>query len=75
MHTESNTTRVQAFIARYRAEVALTAGALLTLVLILGWAIVGPLVGIQSDNLATAVSILASLAGAIAALACYWGTE
>lgn len=75
MHTETTTTRVQAFIARYRAEVALTLGALLTFALIVGWALVAPLMGIRSDNLTTAISAFAALAGATVALACYWGTE
>lgn len=75
MHTESTITRVQAFIARYRTEVALTAGATLTFLLIIGWAVVAPLMGVRSDNLTTAISALAALCGAVAALATYWGTE
>lgn len=75
MHTETNTSRVEAFIARYRAEVAMTAGAALTLALILAWAILAPILGFASDNLTAAISILSGFGGFIAGLAFYWGAE
>lgn len=76
MHTESNITRVQAFIACYRGEVALFTGVALTLALIATWyLIVAPLLHIGSVNMGLAVSALCALAGGIVALATYWGTE
>lgn len=75
MHTETDTTRTEAFIARYRAEVAMSAGAILTLALILAWAILAPILGFASDNLTAAISVLSGLGGFIAGLAFYWGTD
>lgn len=75
MHTEIDTSRTEAFITRYRAEVAMTAGAALTLALILAWAILAPILGFASDNLTAAISLLAGLGGFIAGLAFYWGAE
>lgn len=76
MHTETDYTRTEAFIARYRAEVALTLGALLTVGLIVAWAVFAPLLfRIESDNLGMCISALSALGGFIVALAFYWGTE
>ena len=75
MHTETDTTRVQAFIARYRTEVALTLGAILTALVILAWALLAPILGFASDNLTAAISLLAGFGGFIAGLAFYWGTD
>lgn len=76
MHTESTTTRVQAFIARYRGEIALFTGVALTLALIAAWyLIVAPLLHLGSVNMGLAVSALCALSGTVAALATYWGTE
>lgn len=76
MHTETPYTRTEAFIARYRAEIALTVGAILAVLLITTWAILAPaLLHIQSDYMGMAVSVLAVLGGAVAALAFYWGTD
>jgi hypothetical protein len=76
MHTETDYTRTEAFIARYRAEIALTVGALLAVALIVAWAVLAPLLlHIQSDNMGMAVSVLSVFGGAIAALAFYWGAE
>lgn len=75
MHTEIDTSRTEAFIARYRAEVAMTAGAALTLALILAWAILAPILGFASDNLTAAISLLAGFSGFIAGIAFYWGAE
>lgn len=76
MHTETPYTRTEAFIARYRVEVALTLGALLTVGLIVTWAVLAPLLfHIGSDALGMCVSALSAFGGFIAALAFYWGTE
>lgn len=76
MHTETNTTRTEAFIARYRAEIALTLGAILAVLIITAWAVLAPLLlNITSDHLGMAVSVLSVLGGAVAALAFYWGAE
>lgn len=75
MHTETPYTRTEAFIARYRVEVALIVGAVLTFLVILGWAILAPVLGFASDNLTAAISLLAAFGGFIAALAFYWGTD
>ncbi len=76
MHTETTYTRTEAFIARYRVEVALTLGALLTVALIAAWAVLAPLVfNIGSDNLGMCIAALSAFGGFIAALAFYWGTE
>lgn len=76
MHTEIDTTRTEAFIARYRAEVALTVGAILAVLLITAWAVLAPvLLHIQSDHMGMCVSVLSVLGGFIAGLAFYWGTD
>lgn len=75
MHTETTYTRTEAFIARYRVEAALTAGALLTFALIIAWAFLAPVLGFASDNLTAAISLLAAFGGFIAGLALYWGTD
>lgn len=76
MHTEYDTTRTGAFIARYRAEIALTVGAILAVLLIAAWAILAPLLlNITSDHMGIAVSVLSVLGGAVAGLAFYWGAE
>lgn len=76
MHTETPYSRTEAFIARYRVEVALTVGALLTVALITAWAVLAPLLfQIESDALGMCVSALSAFGGFIAALAFYWGSE
>lgn len=76
MHTETPYSRTEALIARYRVEVALTLGAILTVALIAAWAVLAPLLfRIESDNLGLCVSALSAFGGFIAALAFYWGTE
>lgn len=76
MHTEYDTTRTEAFIARYRAEIALTLGAILAVLLITAWAVLAPLLlHIQSDHMGMCVSVLSVLGGAVASLAFYWGAE
>lgn len=75
MHTETPYTRTEAFIARYRVETALTAGAALTFALIIAWALLAPVLGFASDNLTAAISLLSAFGGFIAGLAFYWGTD
>lgn len=75
MHTETDTTRTEAFIARYRTELAMGAGAVITALLILAWAILAPVLGFASDNLTAAISLLSGFGGFIAGLAFYWGTD
>lgn len=75
MHTETPYSRTEAFIARYRTEVAMTVGAILTALVILAWALLAPILGFASNNLTAAISLLSGFGGFIAGLAFYWGTD
>lgn len=75
MHTETDTTRTEAFIARNRAAIATTAGVLLFAALMIAYMVIAAFAHIGSHNLAYAVTGLSALAGIVAGLATYWGTE
>ena len=76
MHTETDTTDIERFIAAHRATIAVVLGASLALILTLAWEIMAPLVfHIHAPSLAACVGALSVLAGATAALAFYWSAE
>lgn len=59
-----------------RARVSVLVGLLVALVAVAAWFwVVAPLLSIGSVYMGLAVSGLAVLGGAVAALATYWGTE
>lgn len=75
MHIEQDTTRVERFIATYRARIALTLALIMAVVLNAGWVFVSAAIHVQSAHLDLAVFGMSLLASAIAALAFYWGAE
>ena len=76
MHTETDTTDIERFIARHRATIAVVLGATLALIVTLAWEIMAPLVfHIHAPSLAACVGALSILGGITAALAYYWGTD
>lgn len=59
-----------------RARFAVIVGLVVALVVVLLWfLVVAPALHIGSVHMGAAVSALALLGGAVAALATYWGTE
>ena len=75
MHTESSITRVQAFITAHRARIAVVLALVLALAITGGAALTLPLMGIISGNMVTAIGVLSTIGGAVAALAFYWSAE
>lgn len=76
MHTETDYTRTEAFIAAHRARIAVALGATLAVLVTLAWALLAPVaLGIHAPTLALCVGIIATLGSAVAALAFYWSAE
>lgn len=76
MHTETDTTDIERYIAAHRATIAVVLGSLFALLLTLAWEIMAPLVfHIHAPSLAACVGTLSILGGLTVALAFYWGTE